>query len=278
MRRALWVMAAVIVVGGIYHQMRKSPSQRVNTVKISITGSSTVAPVMAEIAKRYEQAHPEVRIEVQTGGSSRGVNEARLKTADIGMVSRSLKTEESDLQATPIALDGIGMIVHRDSPVTDLNREQIVAIYTGKIQNWKQVGGADLPITVVHKAEGRSTSELFQNFFKLEPKDIKAQVIIGDNEQGIKTIAGNPGAIGYVSVGAAEAAVHNQAAIKLLDFEGTKASAETIKAGTFPMSRPLNLVVAPSHQNPVVEDLIKYAHSAAVTDIVKGQYFVPMAL
>ncbi len=278
MRRALWIMAAVVIVGGFYRLMHKPPSQHVNTVKISITGSSTVAPVMAEIAKRYEQSHPEVRIEVQTGGSSRGVNDARQKIADIGMVSRSLKTEESDLQATPIALDGIGMIVHRNNPLANLNREQIIAIYTGKILNWKGVGGADLPITVVHKAEGRSTSELFQHFFKLEPKDIKAHVIIGDNEQGIKTIAGNPGAIGYVSVGAAEGAVHNQAAIKLLDFEGTKVSTEAIKAGTFPMSRPLNLVVTPSHQNPVVEDLIKYAHSTAVTDIVKGQYFVPMAL
>ncbi|MEB3354066.1 MAG: substrate-binding domain-containing protein [Cyanobacteriota bacterium] len=73
--------------------------------KLSLSGSSTVAPLAAEIAKRYEASHPGTRVDVQTGGSSRGIADARSGMAQIGLVSRALKPEEADLQATTIAID-----------------------------------------------------------------------------------------------------------------------------------------------------------------------------
>ena len=85
--------------------------------KLTLTGSSTVAPLAGELAKRYESLHPGVRIDVQTGGSSRGIADARRGTADIGMASRALKPGEEDLAAHTIALDGITVIVHKDNPV-----------------------------------------------------------------------------------------------------------------------------------------------------------------
>ncbi len=99
-----------------------------------------------------------------------------------------------------IARDGVTIILNKDNPLPALSDKQVVDIYTGKIKNWKEVKGKDAPITVVNKAEGRSTLELFTHYFKLKNSDIKAQVVIGDNEQGIKTVAGNPNAIGYVSI------------------------------------------------------------------------------
>lgn len=75
--------------------------------KVVITGSSTVAPLVAEIAKRFEQHHPGVRVDVQSGGSSRGISDARSGLADIGMVSRALKPDEADLNAATIAMDGV---------------------------------------------------------------------------------------------------------------------------------------------------------------------------
>lgn len=240
-----------------------------------LTGSSTVAPLAAEIAKRYESEHPGVRIDVQTGGSSRGIADARSKVADIGMVSRSLKSEESDLTANTIAKDGITVILHSDNPVKSLTNEQIVGIYTDKINNWQQVGGNNAPITVVNKAEGRSTLELFADYFKLETTAIKADTIIGDNEQGIKTVAGNPNAIGYVSVGAAEYNAENGTPIKLLPVNGVEASTETVRTGTFPISRPLNLVTLGNPQE-LSQEFIDFSQSSQVKDIIEEQYFVPI--
>lgn len=263
------IILGLAVVISLLSACRK-PSQ--NT--LVLTGSSTVAPLAGEIAKRYEAEHPGVRIDVQTGGSSRGIADTRSKVAEIGMVSRSLKSEESDLTAHSIAQDGVTVILHRDNPVKSLTDRQIVDIYTDKINNWQEVGGKNAPITVVNKAEGRSTLELFADYFQLKTTDIKADTIIGDNEQGIKTVAGNPNAIGYVSVGAAQYNAKNNTPIKLLPIDGISASIETVRNGTFPLSRPLNLVTlgAPT---ALTQDFINYAQSSQVKDIVEAQYFVP---
>jgi phosphate transport system substrate-binding protein len=243
--------------------------------KLTLTGSSTIAPLAAEIGKAFEAKHPGVRVDVQSGGSGRGITDARQGLADIGMVSRKLKDEEQDLKAFTIAKDGVCVILHSDNPVSQLSDQQIVDIYKGTITNWKDVGGNDAPITVVNKAEGRSTLELFVSYFKVENKDIKAQVVIGDNEQGIKTVAGNPNAIGYVSIGTAEFDAGQGVTIKLLPMNGIAASTENVRNDTFPIARPLNLVTKTEPQG-LAKEFIDFARSAEATSIVKEQFFVPL--
>ncbi|PIR15260.1 MAG: ABC transporter substrate-binding protein [Elusimicrobia bacterium CG11_big_fil_rev_8_21_14_0_20_64_6] len=241
--------------------------------KVVLTGSSTVAPLAAELGKAFEKKHHEARIDVQSGGSSRGIADARSGLADIGMVSRALKDEEKDLQAFAIARDGVCVIIHKDNPIKALDDAQVVAIYTGKITNWKEVGGKDAAITVVNKAEGRSTLELFTHYFKLKNEDIKASIVIGDNEQGIKTVAGNPSAIGYVSIGTAEYDSQHGVRIKLLPVGGVKASISAVRDGTFPLSRPLNLVVKTPPEG-LVKAFVDFARSSEVHELIKRQYFV----
>jgi phosphate transport system substrate-binding protein len=245
--------------------------------KLLLTGSSTMAPLMSEIGRRFESSHPGVRIEVQTGGSSRGLHDTRRKIADIGLVSRALKPEERDLLAHSIALDGIGIVLHASNPLTTLTQEQIVSIYQGKITNWKTVGGPNARITVVNKAEGRSTLELFLDFFRLKNSRIKPHAIIGDNQQGIKTIAGNPHAIGYLSIGTVAHAISQGIAIKLLPLDQYVASAANIREGSYPLARPLNLV---TRETPVglVRDFIEFARSEQVHDLVEAQHFIPANL
>jgi len=243
--------------------------------KLVLTGSSTVAPLVGEIAKRFEKLHPDVRVDVQTGGSSRGIADAKRGTADIGMASRALKPEETDLAAHTIAMDGVGVIVHRDNPVQALTDEQVMAIYTGRVSNWSEVGGVGAPITVVNKADGRATLEVFLKHFGLASPDIKASVIIGDNQQGIRTVAGDVNAIGYVSVGAADHEIGRGVPIRLLPMDGVEATTANVRNGSFPMSRPLNLVTYGS-VSPLAQAFIDFARSSAVNDLVEAQYFVPI--
>lgn len=243
--------------------------------KLVLTGSSTVAPLALEIGKRFEAMNPGVRVDVQTGGSSRGVADAMNGLADIGLVSRALKPAETQqLTAHTVALDGVALIVHAGNPVRQLDDAQIEAIYTGRIRDWRGVGGPGRTITVVNKAEGRSTLELFLHHTGLKNSQIRAQAVIGDNQQGLKTVAGNPGAIGYVSIGAAEYAVEHGTPIKLLPMAGVAASTAAVQRGEFPLARPLNLVTrgAPS---PLAARFIAFAQSPAVRDLIEAQYFVP---
>jgi len=244
--------------------------------QLTLTGSSTVAPLAMEIGKRFESLHPAVRVDVQMGGSSRGIADARSGLADIGMVSRKLHAEESDLHGFTIAKDGLCLIVHRDNPVTELTNEQVIAIYTDRINNWKQVGGNDAAITVVHKAEGRATLELFLKYFGLENPAVKADVVIGDNEQGIKTVAGNPDAVGYVSIGAGEYDASHDVPIKLLPIGGVAATTANIRNGRFPLSRELNLVTKNKPQG-LTKAFLDFARSNEVHDLIEEQYFVPLA-
>ncbi len=252
-----------------------SGCKKEETEKLTLTGSSTIAPLAMELGRAFEKIYPNVRVDVQTGGSSRGVADARSGLADIGMASRSLKTTENDLLSHTIAYDGITLILHTKNPIETLTDEQVVSIYQGSIENWQQVGGLNQPITVVNKAEGRSTLELFLKYFKLNNRDIKADVVIGDNQQGIKTISGNPWAIAYVSIGAAEYEEQHGTAIKLLGVGDAIASIESVKQGDYPLSRPLNFVTLTPPEG-LVKEFIAFAQSPQVSSIIEQQYFIPV--
>lgn len=242
--------------------------------KLVITGSSTIAPVLTEMALRYEKKHAGVRIDVQMGGSSRGVLDTRNAVADIGMVSRNAKDSEHDLTWYPVARDGVCIIVHSDNIVQSLTYDQIRAIYRGEVTDWREVGGSAGPITVVHKAEGRSTLEIFLKYFALSNDQVKAHVIVGGNQQGIKTVIGNPASIGYVSVGAAEFEALSGAALRLLPSGGVEASVASITSGQFPISRTLNLVMG-SEPSELAQEFTAFCQSSEVEDLIKEHYFVP---
>src|SRR5690606_29991714 len=140
---------------------------------------------------------PEVRIEVQTGGSSRGIADTTSGVAELGMVSRVLKDEEKEkLTAHRLAADGVCVVLHKDNPVKQLDKQQLIDIYTKKITNWKDVGGGDATIVVANKAEGRSTLEIFLHFLGLDNADVKADVVVGENLHVINSVTSNPSTIG----------------------------------------------------------------------------------
>lgn len=243
--------------------------------KLTLTGSSTVAPLAAEFAKRFEQLHPGTRIDVQSGGSGKGIADARTGIADIGMASRALKEGEADLTAHQVAADGVGLIVHSANTITELTNQQVIDIYTDKVNQWSEVGGQAMPINVVHKAEGRATLEVFLKHFKIKNPDVQPDVIVGDNEHGVKTVAGSEGAIGYVSIGTAEADAKSGVPIRLLPVEGIAATTANVASGEFPMSRPLNFVTG-DNPNPLSIAFIEFCQSKEVHDIIVSQYFVPV--
>ncbi len=243
--------------------------------KLTLTGASTMAPLALAIGQRFERQHPGTRIDVQTGGSSRGLADARQGLADIAMVSRALKPEEGEgMQVFLIGRDGIAMVVHGENPLTNITRQQIVDIYLGKIDNWKDLGAKDAPITVVHKAEGHSTLDIFLKYFGLNNADIQPDVIVGDNQQGIKTIAGNPNAIGYVSIGSAEYDLNQGVKIKLLALDGVEANQQAVADGSFPLQRQLNLVTK-GEPSELAKQFIDFNLAEENHDIIRQQKFVP---
>ena len=194
-------------------------------LRLEITGSSTLAPLIAEIAKRYEASHPDVRVDIQTGGSSRGIADAGSGVADIGMSSRALmESEKPGLETHIVAKDGVALLIHAENPIIELIDYEIIVIYTGRISKWSEVGGRDAEINCINRANGRSEIELFQAFFGIEPEAFQPDLISGENQHGIKTVTGDPNAIIYMSIGASVFLISQGSPIMLLPLRGVAAS------------------------------------------------------
>ena len=109
--------------------------------KVTVAGSSSVTPVMEKLAESYKKLNADVEIEVQQNDSTTGVTSAIDGICDIGMASRELKDTETSqgVTATPIALDGIAVIVNKQNPVDELTSDQVMSIFTGETQDWADV-------------------------------------------------------------------------------------------------------------------------------------------
>lgn len=242
--------------------------------RLLLTGSSTMAPLMIDIGKRFQSLHHDIQVVVQTGGSGRGIRDVREGKADIGMASRALTDKEADLYGVPIARDGICLIVHRDNPVHSLSNRQVADIFTGTIGSWDKVGGRAVPISVVNPKPGYSSTELFSQYFNIRYENIKASRQTGDNAVRIEDVARDPNGISYTSVGEAERKMRAGVPIRLLALNGVPASSKNIRNGNFPISRPLTLVTK-STPSGLVRAFIEFSLSPQVTGLVLAKDFVP---
>jgi len=273
--RILWglLAATAIAAPGAVAEERPPPAPH-PAGHLLLTGSSTMAPLVGDIVKRFQTLHPGVQVQVAAGGSGRGISDTRAGKNDIGMVSRPLTEQEGDLYGVPIARDGISVVVHRDNPVRHLSRQQVTAIFTGTIGNWKRVGGRDAPIAVINPKAGYSSAELFTHYFGVDYAAIKATRLAGDNPARIAAIVDDPGGISYVSVGEGERRIQAGTPIKLLPVDGVAASSKTIRSGDFPISRPLTLVTR-GRPTGLARTFIEFALSSQVTDLILANDFVP---
>jgi phosphate transport system substrate-binding protein len=251
---------------------RETAASNIAHEHIVLTGSSTMAPLLTAIAQRFEKLHPRVEIEVQAGGSERGIRDVLSGAASLGMASRPLSESERHLLSFSIARDGVSIVIHKNNPVQALSKAQVEGIYTGKITSWRDVGGPDSPIRVVNRERGYSSRDLFMSYFGVNESAMVHSSTIGDNRLILKAVASDPDTIGYVSVGEAERTAARGDPIKLLPIDGVAATSERIRSGEFPISRPLNLV---SKQLPVgfTNEFVSYCLSSEVTDLIEQYDF-----
>jgi len=135
-----------IIIGDKYISQGNTGGYTMSNVSgvVNVEGSSSVSPVMTKLKEAYEAINGNVKIEIQTNDSSRGVTAAIEGTCDIGMVSREVKTEEVEqgLNVTAICLDGIAVIVNASNPLNDISKADVKEIYQdgGRITRWEEIG------------------------------------------------------------------------------------------------------------------------------------------
>ena len=208
-------------------------------VKVSVSGSTSMEDVMGKLAEAYENENTDVSIEINAVGSSAGIKDTLNGVAEIGMSSRDLKDEEASggAEGTAIAYDGIAVILNPANKVSNLTLAQLKDIYTGKITNWKEVGGSDSTIVVVSREDGSGTRDAFQEIVGYKSSELIADATITDASGNLKTtVAQNKNAIGFVSFSYVDDTV------SAVQIEGVKPEAELAKDGTYKLSRPFLVV------------------------------------
>lgn len=234
---------------------------------ISMSGSTSMEKLANALCESFMEKYPDVNVAVEFTGSSAGVESVLSGKCDIGNSSRNLKDEEKEKGAVEniVAIDGIAVAVDPKNTVNDLTKDQLVSIYTGKVKNWSEVGGSNMPIVVVGREAGSGTRGAFEEILKVEDQCVYANELDSTGAVMAK-VASTPGAIGYVSLDAVDDSV---IAVKL---DGVEANAENIKAGTYFLNRPFVMATKGeiSEQNELVKTLFDYIYSEEGQSVAAG--------
>jgi len=135
---------------------------------VGTNGSTSMEKVIGALSEAFMSANPGVKVTYDPTGSGTGIQAAAAGTTDLGLSSRALKDDEKagGLTSVTVALDGIAIIVNKANTVGDLTLDQIAGLYTGKITNWKDVGGPDAPVVAEGREAGSGTRDGFESIVK----------------------------------------------------------------------------------------------------------------
>ncbi len=288
--RNLWFL---LLVCGLILTACGSTASAQSTADVKKTiqdiGSDTIVNLALAWAEAYQKIHPDIRISVSGGGSGTGLAALVNNTTDIANASRQIKDEETqnakkngvNPHEIEIARDAIGVIVHPNNPVQQLTLQQISDIYSGKITNWKEVGGEDRPIVLLSRETNSGTHVYFlQQVVRLGSSKDKTlfspdTLLLPSSEGIMAEVRQNPNAIGYDGLGYITPDVKTLALAAKAGGEYVKPSVATVNNSTYPIARPL-FMYTNGEPTGEVKDYLNWILGPDGQRIVAEQGFVPL--
>lgn len=239
---------------------------------IRISGGTAHIPVMKIAAQKIMAANTDIKISIAGGGSGVGIKQVGEGLVDIGNSGR--KPSEAELNKYSLemhqwAVDGVGVVVNPENPVTSLTSDQLKDIYAGKLTSWESLGGPDKPINIYTRDEASGTRNVFWKK-ALAKGEISTKALFAPSNGAMKTaISQDPYAIGYVSVG------HMDASVTPVTLDGVAPSLESVKQGKYKVARGLfsNTKGAPSG---LARKFIDYLYSPEGQKIIAEKGFIPV--
>ncbi len=256
---------------------------------IQIKGSDTMVNLTQAWAERFSETHPDANIAVTGGGSGTGIVALINGTCELAACSRMMKPKEIAMAESKgvepkeyvVAMDGIAVAVNPENPISELNIDQLSDIFTGKIKNWKELGGDDKRIVLLSREVNSGTHVFFKEHvlrkgMEGSTEEFAPDALLMPSSQAIADeIASNPNAIGYYGMGYISPA---QKAIKVAMNNGAPyeyPSLENVRSGAYPITRPL-LVYSRGIPEGMVKEFMDFIFSDEGQEIVKETEFVPI--
>lgn len=271
MKKSLSILAATLLLAQVSFAQ-----------KISVKGSDTVLPLAQKEAESYMLTKSGTSISVTGGGSGVGIAALIDGTTDIATASRSIKMEEKmklnsankPYVEAQVAWDALAVIVNPSNKVSKLTRQQLEDIFTGKVTNWKDVGGADQKIIVYSRETSSGTYEFMKEHVMSKKNFANNVLSMPATGAIIQSVGQTKGAIGYVGLAYLEKKVK---AIQV-SFDGVKyvtPSFANAHNGTYPIVRPLYFYYLKSSEN-TLKPFINFVKSSKGQAIVKEVGYIPL--
>ncbi len=256
---------------------------------IQVKGSDTMVNLGQAWAEKYMEKNPTEFVAVTGGGSGTGLSSLISGTCDIAMSSRNIKEKEIALakgkginpNEIKVALDGLAVVVNPANGVDKLTEDQLADIFTGKIKNWKEIGGKDEKIVILSREVNSGTHVYFKEHVlrKLDPnskEEFAPSALMLSSSQAIADeVAGNSAAIGYYGMGYISPKQKPIAVAKDEKSEYVTPTIENVINGTYPISRPL-FIYTNGVPTGLVKKFIDFTLSKEGQDIVLATDFVPV--
>jgi len=256
---ALCLMGLLLFVG-----CNRSPVELPEPVHLKVAGSTSMQLLVEDLAQAYTERHKHVTIAVDGRGSLLGIEWVRQGQVDIGMTSWK-EPEDSSLWSTPIALDGIAIVVHPQNQVEGLTLLQLRDVFFGRVWDWRDVGGQEGEIVTVSREDGSGTRAVFEDLVMKGKRVTPTAVVMPSSQAVVEYVAEHPEAIGYVSMG------HLSQKVKALKIEEMVPTPKSVRRGEYHLFRPLFLV---TRQEPTgeVKGFIDFVLSPTGQSIVGRKY------
>jgi phosphate transport system substrate-binding protein len=243
---------------------------------ITAAGSTALQPLVDQVSQKFMSDNSGVSVTVQGGGSGGGLTQVAGGQVDIGnsdiFAEEKLKDQAKDLVDHQVAVVAIATVANPKAGVDNLTKQQLVDIFSGKVTNWKDVGGADQKIVIVNRPSSSGTRKSFENLALGAPsKDLPGSIQEDSSGTVKKLVAETPGAIGYLALS------YLDDSVKALKYEGVDPSVDNVTTGKYPIWAYEHMYTK-GEPTPVVKALIDYILSDAVQNgDVKDMKYIPVS-
>lgn len=248
-----------------------------------VKGSETVLPITQKTAEEFIKSHPRTNVTVTGGGSGVGISSLMNGTTEIAQTSRRIKFDErkkikfdgNNLREVEVAYDALAVVVHPSNKISQLTREQLSGIFTGKIKNWKEVGGEDLRIIPYSRETSSGTYEFFKESVMKHKNFMSGIMSMPANGAVIQSVSQTKGAIAYVGL----AYLSNRVKPLAVSYDSgktfVKPTVQTAKNKTYPIVRPLYFYYL-AKDEAKVKDFLDFLLSSEGQKIVEETGYVPI--
>ncbi|QJD88125.1 phosphate ABC transporter substrate-binding protein [Cohnella herbarum] len=199
------------------------------------SGSSALLPLVEQVSKKFMETNNKVSIQVQAGGSGTGLTQvsegqSAIGNSDVFAEEKLDADKAAELVDHQVAVVGIAAVVNKEVTVDNLTKQQLVDIFTGKVTNWKDVGGNDQNIQIINRPSSSGTRATFEKYaLGQKSEDLKGSIQEDSSGTVNKLVGETPGAIGYLALS------YLDDSIKTVKYEGVEASVDNVANGTYPV-------------------------------------------